>query len=212
MTDFKDPKVLAFIIIGVILAIVGVLWWPVDMLIASLLIGVGIILVILPFLLFREGTPPTKEPDRPAEEKETYVPAVEEEKAALAELPIETIEGIGDIYGKELRAKGINTVEDLLGYGPDEIAQICDVTPEEARKWIAMGRYSWLDSVSEEDAEAIVFVTDYTTLEDLAGADASALLAKIQAGLDAGEFRVPAGYEFTLKNVEEWIEEAKSLI
>ncbi|MHA1956354.1 MAG: helix-hairpin-helix domain-containing protein [Candidatus Thorarchaeota archaeon] len=58
---------------------------------------------------------------------ETYVPAVEEPRAELKELPIETVEGIGTKYGEMLRNAGIDTVSKLLTSKADEVAKICGV-------------------------------------------------------------------------------------
>jgi nucleotidyltransferase/DNA polymerase involved in DNA repair len=133
-------------------------------------------------------------------------------KVELSQLPIETIEGIGETYGSMLRDEGIDSVQDLLGTRPEKVAEICGVSFEIAGKWVAMGRFAWIDGISEEDAEAIVYATGIITLDDLAAADPEALLRKVKSALASDEFRVPACYTFDLKKVRSWVAAAKDLI
>ncbi|MHA2209925.1 MAG: DUF4332 domain-containing protein [Candidatus Thorarchaeota archaeon] len=142
---------------------------------------------------------------------EEYVPKVEEPAAKLQELPIETIEGIGSIYGGKLRKAGIATVEDLLTAGTIQVARICDVSEEVASKWQAMSRFCWLDGISEEDSEAIVQV-GIKTYQDLANTEPDILLAKVTQAVSDGTVEVPEGYEFTLEMVQTWIEAVKTFI
>lgn len=142
---------------------------------------------------------------------EEWTPEVEVPRAELVELPIETIEGIGPVYGKRLREAGIATVQDLLASRPDDVAKICDVSEDEAQRWIAMSRFCWLQSISEEDAEAIVYAAGISTLKELANADPERLLADVREGVELGHVQVPEGYEFTLEMVKKWIDEAKDL-
>ncbi len=111
-----------------------------------------------------------------------------------------------------LRDEGIDSVQDLLGTRPEKVAEICGVSFEIAGKWVAMGRFAWIDGISEEDAEAIVYATGIITLDDLAAADPEALLRKVKSALASDEFRVPAGYTFDLKKVRSWVAAAKDLI
>jgi hypothetical protein len=200
----------------VILVISAIVIWSIIDLIAYLLLAIAAILAVLCyFQSVRQAKPSALHlklgaPEEPEIEK--YVPEVEEPRAALTDLPIETIEGIGKTYGLELRTAGIVTVEDLLSADPENVAKICDVGVEVAEKWIAMGRFTWLDTVSEEDAEAIVAVSDIQTLEDLAQAEPIDLLEKIKAAIATDRVRVPAGYIFTLEMVRKWINEAKNLV
>jgi predicted RecB family nuclease len=142
---------------------------------------------------------------------EEYVPKVEEPAASLEELPIETIEGIGSVYGRKLRKAGIATVEDLLTAGTIQVARICDVSEEVASKWQAMSRFCWLDGISEEDSEAIVQV-GIKTYQDLANADPDNLLALVTQAVANGTVEVPDGYEFTREMVQNWINAVKSFI
>ena len=140
---------------------------------------------------------------------ETYVPAVEEPRAHLSTLPIETIEGIGPKYGAMLRKKGIDTVAKLVGANAEDIDKICKVGLATANRWIAMSEFCWLDSISEEDAEAIVYAGGIMDLDELAEANPQELLDEIKNSVDLGHVLVPQGYEFTIEMVQSWIDEAK---
>jgi hypothetical protein len=217
MVDLEMNKnTIVLIAIIVLLIISAIIIWGIIDLVAYLLLAIaGILAVLCYFQSVNQSEPRTldaKLVDTEEPEIEQYVPEVEEPKAALSELPVETIEGIGQTYGQELRTAGIATVEDLLASEPENIANICDVGVDIAEKWIAMGRFTWLDTVSEEDAEAIVAVSAIQSLEDLAQADAVDLLEKIKASITAGHVRIPAEYKFTLEMVQNWINEAKELV
>ena len=140
---------------------------------------------------------------------EVHTPEVVQPKVSLTELPIETIEGIGDKYGAMLRKKGIDSVDDLINADPVRIAEITDVATSVAKRWIAMSRFAWLDGVSEEDAEAIVFGTGIKTVKALSRADPAKMLEKIKEAVDSGDVRIPAGYKFTIEMAEKWVESAR---
>ncbi|MFW9964159.1 MAG: helix-hairpin-helix domain-containing protein, partial [Candidatus Sifarchaeia archaeon] len=174
----SDKRAVAAIIIGVILAVIAYVFVrPIDRTISYVVYGIALILLVYACVMdisdeFEPETKPTPiqkpkpivkdvpEPDD--EHMEEYVPAVEAPAAKLSKLPIETIEGIGEVYGKELRSVGISTVADLMVADAKKVAGACDVKIEQAERWIAMSRFAWLDEVSEEDAEAIVFATGIT--------------------------------------------------
>ncbi|MHA2386960.1 MAG: DUF4332 domain-containing protein, partial [Candidatus Thorarchaeota archaeon] len=140
---------------------------------------------------------------------EVHTPEVIQPKVSLTELPIETIEGIGEKYGALLRKKGIDSVDDLINADPVRIAEITDVATSVAKRWIAMSRFAWLDGVSEEDAEAIVFGTGIKTVKALARADPATMLERIKAAVGTGDVRIPAGYEFTIEMAKTWVESAR---
>ena len=221
----SDRRAVAAIIIGLILAVIAYLFIrPVDRIISYAVYGVALILLVYACIMdiadeFEPEEKPSLKPapvvkDVPSpeiEHAEEYVPAVETPAAELTKLPIETIEGIGEVYGKELRAAGISTVADLMLADADKVAEVTDINKEQAERWIAMSRFAWLDEVSEEDAEAIVFATGITNLKTLAAASAEDLFSKIKVALDKGDVRVPAGYKFNIDKIQTWIDAAKRL-
>jgi len=220
----SDRRAVIAIIIGAILALVAYfIIRPIDTMISYVVFGVAALLFVYAcvidiadeFELAEKPKPkpkPVPEPEPEDEHAELHVPAVEKPAAPLTDLPIESIEGIGPIYGGKLRKAGIPTVAEMLAADPENVAEICDVNVEQAERWIAMSRFSWLDTVSEEDAEAIVFATGMDDLKSLAEASADNLYKKIKAALAEGDVRVPAGYKFSVEQIQKWIDEAKSLV
>ena len=213
-------------LIAIILFVFATIWTLLDTSI-SLVLGVLAVVLVYYALLTPAGKEARKrttmkeemkEKKKPTQKKEAapqveeYVPEVEEPGANLRDLPIETIEGIGEIFGEKLRKTGIDSVQDLVNSTTDKVAEICDVEVTRARRWIAMGRFTRLDSVSEEDAEALVVAAGITELKSLADADAKDLLSKIQKAVDSGNVEVPSGYKFTLEMVEKWIHETRELL
>jgi hypothetical protein len=214
----SDKRAVLALIIAIPLTLIALLVIrPIDYNISLVVFGASLVLYLFACLLdtadeFVDAEDEEKGPVLVDDHAESYVPEVEKPAARLTKMPVETIEGIGPVYGKLLREAGYPTVADLLAVEPERVAEICDVNPEQAERWIAMSRFAWLDSVSEEDAEAIVFATDIADLEALANADADDILRKIRRALDEGDVRVPAGYEFDIAKIRLWIEEARSLI
>jgi len=231
----SDKRAVLAIIMAIPLALVAIVFVrPIDFNLSMVVFGVSLVLFLIACLLdtadeFQPtsaitGTPKvekkaeakektkTKAPTKPSDEHaEVYVPEVIRPTVEPSKLPIETIEGIGPVYGKLLRHAGFPTVADMVAVDADRIAEICDVNVEQAERWIAMSRFAWLDEISEEDAEAIVFATGITDLEALASASADDVFAKVKSALANGDVRVPAGYVITLEKVRTWIDAAKKL-
>lgn len=219
----SDKRAVVAIIIGLILAVIAYVFIrPIDRTISYVVYGAALILLVYACIMDisdepgfgGEPKPKPKVKDVPEPEEEhaeEYVPEVKAPAAKLSKLPIETIEGIGGVYGKELKAAGIATVADLMVADADKVAEVTDVNQEQAERWIAMSRFAWLDEVSEEDAEAIVFATGITDLKTLGTASADEIYRKIQAALDEGDVRVPAGYTFSVDKIQTWIDAAKRL-
>ncbi|MFW9957429.1 MAG: DUF4332 domain-containing protein [Candidatus Odinarchaeota archaeon] len=229
----SDKRAVVAIIIAIPLAIVAIVFVrPIDFTISMVVFGIALVLLLFACLLDTidelqptstlAGTPKVekkvkekikaKASAKPSDEHaEVYMPEVVKPTIEPSKLPIETIEGIGPVYGKLLRDAGFPTVADMIAVDAERITEICDVNIEQAEKWIAMSRFAWLDEISEEDAEAIVFATGITDLESLANADADDVLAKIGKALADGDVRVPAGYVITLEKVRTWIDSARKL-
>ena len=155
----------------------------------------------------------SREREETLDEKiESYVPEVEESAAEPQHLPVETIEGIGTVHGAELSKAGITSLKELMRARADEVADICDVNVETAQRWIAMSRFCWMETVSEEDAEAIVYAGGIIDVKELASADPDSLFGKIDASVKKGHVRNPEGYQIPREKVSLWIHEAKSLL
>ncbi len=216
---------IGLLVLGVLATVLFVAGSPV----AAVFLGLTVVWVIIGiyFLWYRErggaaqaaprataaGVPSADTiPESPAsgDTTEVYVPEVVKPRAFLSELPVETIEGIGTAYGMELRNAGIVTVDDLLAAEPERVAEICGVSVKMAERWISMSRFTWMEEVSEEDAEALVAV-GMTELKELAAADPYDLFDRIRGAVDRGEVQVPEGYEISVEAVQKWIEAAKDL-
>ena len=223
----SDKRAVVAFIIAIPLAIIAFVFVrPIDYNLSLIVFGAAIALFLFGCLLdtadeFEELEKPKAKPKeekkpKPVESEddhvELHVPAVEKPAAPLTDLPIESIEGIGPVYGAKLRDAGIPTVAEMLAADPENVAKVCDVGVEQAERWIAMSRFSWLDTVSEEDAEAIVFATGMDDLKSLSEASAEDLYKKISDALAEGDVRVPAGYKFSVEQIQKWIDEAKSLV
>ena len=219
----SDRRAVIAIIIGTILAIIAYfIVRPIDTTISYVVFGVAALLFVYACIMdvadeFEPAEKPKPKPKPKAvpepeeEHAELHMPAVEKPAAPLTDLFIETIEGIGPVYGAKLRNAGIPTVAEMLVADPEKVATVCDVSTEQAERWIAMSRFSWLDTVSEEDAEAIVFATGMEDIKSLADSNADDLYKKIEAALAEGDVRVPAGYKFSIEQIQKWIDEAKGL-
>ncbi len=142
---------------------------------------------------------------------ELYASRVVDARAEPEELPVETVEGIGAVYGDKMRKAGIYTVQDLLESAVEDIVRICGVTEDIAHRWIAIGRFSWLKSVSQEDAEAIVYGGGILDINELAAADPSSLYERIKSAVELGHVKMPEKYRLTLRDVKNWVVEAKDL-
>lgn len=208
-----NRKFLIAVFIGIVLAIISFLLWRVDQTISLIVLVVAMAIPIGVYAMFEDLVDLEDLLDQQVEtHEEEYVEAVKVPAAPLSDLPIETIEGIGESYGKMLRNGGIDTVADMIAADPIRIKELTGVTTRKAERWIAMSRFAWLDSVSEEDAEAIVFATSIRQVKELANADPSDLLSKIKKAVADGKVEVPADYEFTLEMAKAWVNEAKQRI
>ncbi len=219
--------VILLTILGIVLVIAGITVWvllPWMFTIAMVLLVTGIVLLIIVLAWYlcrgRVETKPTPKPKATAEEvmviaakpvagPEEFVPAVTYPSPGKKQLPIETIEGIGKAYGDKLRKGGIEWVEDLAHADPGKVSKLGDISDMIAKKWIAMARLTWLDDVSEEDAETIVLGANITSIEQLAEANPEDLYNQVSTAEKFGRVQVPKGYSITKAMVEKWITSAK---
>ncbi|MFW9920920.1 MAG: DUF4332 domain-containing protein [Candidatus Thorarchaeota archaeon] len=208
-----NRKFLIAIVIGIIIGAISLLFWRIDQTISLGLLVVAMAIPIGVYLMYEDFIDVEDLLDEHVEtHEEEHIPEVVIPEAPLTNLPIETIEGIGPSYGKMLRSVGIGTVADMMKASPEKVKEACGVTTRQAERWIAMSQFAWLDSISEEDAEAIVFATGMRELKKLASSDPAELLAEINKAVQKGMVEVPAGYKFTLEKVKAWIAEAKTKI
>ena len=212
------------LVLGIVLIVDGAAFW---FLLSSMEIGfamlvIGIFLCIIFLLTFMFGgddeadikpTPVKEKPEakaaEPAEGPEEFVPEVLLPQPGTKQLPIETIEGISKAYGDKLREGSIEWVEDLAMTTPENVMKLTGVNQPHAKKWIAMARLTWLDDVSNEDAECIVLGAHITSIEELAVADADDLYNKVSTAEKFGRVQVPQGYTISKDKVRKWITSAQ---
>jgi predicted flap endonuclease-1-like 5' DNA nuclease len=227
MSQNNSWLVILLAIIGIVLIITGIALWflmPLMFTLAMVLLITGLVFLIIVFAWYlcrgRVEPRPTPKPKAAVEEVEVktvepaagpeeFVPAVMYPSPGKKQLPIETVEGIGKAYGEKLRKGGIEWVEDLAHADPATVSRLCDVSDMIAKKWIAMARLTWLDDVSEEDAETIVLGASITSIEQLADADPEDLYNKVSTAEKFGRVQVPEGYSITKSKVQKWIASAK---
>jgi hypothetical protein len=212
------------VVIGVVLIFIGValqnifgpligfLWGGASLVIGVLVFILGIILF---FTTYRSKDVESEDTISKVKKEETlagpeeFVPEVLLPQPGKKQLPVSTVEGIGKKYSGELEKGGIQYVEDLALSRPETVTKLTGVHTITAQKWIAMARLTWLDDVSNEDAECIVLSANITSIEELAVADPDDLYNKVSTAEKFGLVQVPKGYSITKEKVTLWIESAK---
>jgi hypothetical protein len=223
--NLKDESVAVLaIIVGVILIIVGVAAFfmlpaPTNFNLGLGLGALGVIVliggVVINITARDSKKPKTVKTQAEAKEGEVapgpeeFVPEVLLPQPGKKQLPVSTIEGIGEVYSEQLKKGGIHYVEDLALAKPETVVELAEVKFVVAQKWIAMARLTWLDDVSNEDAECIVLGANITSIEELAVADPEELYNKVSTAEKFGRVQVPKGYKITKDKVKIWIQSAQ---
>ena len=224
MSRRSSTLIIILLILGLVIIVSGAVFWLVlgQMVtgLALLIVGIFLFIIILLYYLWsgndEDNFKPKPEKDKseaktvePAEGPEEFVPEVLLPQPGMKQLPIETIEGIGKAYGEKLREGSIEWVEDLALTTPDNVMKLTGVNQLHAQKWIAMARLTWLDDVSNEDAECIVLGAHITSIEELAVADPDDLYNKVSTAEKFGRVQVPQGYTISKDKVRKWIVSAQ---
>lgn len=66
--------------------------------------------------------------------------ASEEEPPSESSVTLTDVSGIGPVYATRLAAAGVNTVEDLAGANPEEIAEAVEAPMGRVQRWIDAAR------------------------------------------------------------------------
>jgi predicted flap endonuclease-1-like 5' DNA nuclease len=125
---------------------------------------------------------------------------------------IETIEGIGPIYGRQLRAAGIKVVENLLEVGSTrvgrrDLAQRVSAAPTTIRKWVRRADFFRVKGVG----------TQYSSLLESAGVHTVRDLSRRNPGNLYETLRATNREKHLVKRtppykmVKDWIQSAKDL-
>ncbi len=136
------------------------------------------------------------------------------EVPAAAELfipgyPVEDIEGIGEGFGRRLRAEGLDTTDKLLlklrdAEGRSRVCSVCDIDDKTAHSWATMADLLRIPGVGGQWAE-LLWRCDVPTVQALGRQEAAALVAKMKE-VNVDEHRVPELPDES--RVRHWIAEA----
>ncbi len=129
--------------------------------------------------------------------------------AAGAGIPILAIEGIGPTFTLKLKAKGIDTSEQLVAADAEQLATKTGIPVARIRSWQDMAELIRLKGVGPQFAEVLVRC-DINSIFELAQQEREPLAAKIQSYLDGLEQTV-VGVAVTPKVAGNWIKAARKL-
>ena len=125
---------------------------------------------------------------------------------------IETIEGVAKVYGEKLRNSGINRTDQLLDRGASkkgrqELAKACGIDEKLILKWANFCDLMRISGVGEEYSE-LLEAAGVDTVKELKTRRPDNLHKAMQ---DANKKRKMVRQTPGLKQVEKWVEQAKSL-
>ncbi len=138
-------------------------------------------------------------------EPETSEPARASDPFGLV-YEVEEIEGIGEAYTTALASEGILDTRELYHADPTEISEAIDVPPTIVARWQAMSELMAISGVGPQYAEVLARV-GIRSIQDLAEADASELVERIEAKQDELEVRIQ-GNTIREERVAGWIRAA----
>jgi predicted flap endonuclease-1-like 5' DNA nuclease len=125
---------------------------------------------------------------------------------------IEEIEGIGPAYAKKLVEAGIKTTDDLLAAGAtpkgrEELAAKTGISSKLILEWVNLADLFRIKGIGEEYSD-LLEEAGVDTVVELAKRDPENLHAKI---LEVNEKKKLVRRPPTLKQVKDWVEQAKKL-
>lgn len=125
---------------------------------------------------------------------------------------VETIEGVGAVYGEKLNAAGINTTEDILAKcanpkGRKELAEATGISEKLILKWTNHSDLMRINGIAGQFAE-LLEASGVDTVKELKHRVPANLKAKLDEVNEARNLvnRVPA-----LSEIEKMVEQAKEL-
>jgi len=144
-------------------------------------------------------------------------PVAEETPEAITEtreraIPIEKIEGIGQVYTQKLAEIGIKSTADLLEYGKDrkgreDLVEKLEISNKLVLKWVNMADLMRIPGVGEEYSE-LLEKAGVDTVKELRNRNPKKLQAALAVSNEMHHLvrRLPSQ-----SNVEKWVESAKEL-
>lgn len=125
---------------------------------------------------------------------------------------VETIEGVGAVYGEKLNAAGINTTEDILAKcanpkGRKELAEATGISEKLILKWTNHSDLMRINGIAGQFAE-LLEASGVDTVKELKHRVPANLKSKLDEVNEAKNLvnRVPA-----LSEIEKMVEQAKEL-
>lgn len=157
-----------------------------------------------------EPTPAPEPVPEPEPEPEPETPV--ETESSPRRVRVIDIEGIGPVYSEKLSEHGINYVDELLDVGStrnsrEELDEATDISPKLILEWLNLADLFRIKGVGEE----------WSDLLEEAGVDTVVELAHRNpvnlhsALVDINEAKNLVRRTPTLEQVEDWVEQAKSL-
>lgn len=130
----------------------------------------------------------------------------------MANYKIEEIEGIGPVLGEKFRGAGISNTDKLLAgtrtkKQRKELAATADISEKRILKFANMADLFRITGVGQEFAE-LLEVAGVDTVPELAQRNAANLTARME---EVNESKKLTRRTPSLKEVEKWVEEAKTL-
>jgi ribosomal protein L13E len=136
----------------------------------------------------------------------------EEKKVRTAGVNVEEIEGIGSAYAEKLVEAGIRTTDDLLEAGRTrkergDLAKKTEISRKLILEWVNLADLFRIKGVGEEYSD-LLEEAGVDTVVELAKRDADNLYSKM---LEVNDKKKLVRRPPTLEQVQQWIEEAKTL-
>lgn len=130
----------------------------------------------------------------------------------MANYKIEEVEGIGPVLGEKFRAAGVNSTDKLLENTKTKtqrknLAEATGISEKQILKFANMADLFRINGVGEEYSE-LLEAAGVDTVPELAMRNAENLTAKME---EVNEEKKLTRRTPSLKEVEKWIEEAKTL-
>jgi len=111
-------------------------------------------------------------------------------------------ESIGDLYGKKLKDKGIQYVDDFFKQTPGQIIEITGADKQKVEQWFNVLDLYRIPKVSVRDAE-LLFNVNINSVEELSHRQASRIYYKLRA-LEEQTYFIILTFP-TFSTIDEWI-------
>jgi len=128
---------------------------------------------------------------------------------AEARAPIEAVEGIAEVYGKKLRAQGVNTLQDLLDSDTQSLAAATDLSHELLAKWQSQVQLQVVNGIGPQYSELLVRA-GIRSMEELARQEPGPLAKRLN-DYEASLGKRVQGTLIDPTRTENWVAQAREL-